>query len=100
DGRDRAAVAGMCQLRSVRGLRGTRRPVQRIGAAQIGACPLRGSGLVPCTPRMRRTNVKLGLAILRSTIGVLFMGHGMQKLAGWFGGHGLEGTGQFFESAL
>jgi putative oxidoreductase len=28
----------------------------------------------------------------------LFLGHGTQKLFGWFGGHGLEGTGQFFES--
>ena len=28
------------------------------------------------------------------------MGHGLQKLAGWFGGHGLEGTGEFFESTL
>jgi putative oxidoreductase len=26
------------------------------------------------------------------------MGHGLQKLAGWFGGHGLKGTGQFFEA--
>ena len=42
--------------------------------------------------------MKLGLALLRSIIGVLFMGHGLQKLAGWFGGHGLDGTGQFFES--
>jgi putative oxidoreductase len=28
------------------------------------------------------------------------MGHGAQKLFGAFGGHGLEGTGGFFESAL
>ena len=26
------------------------------------------------------------------------MGHGLQKLAGWFGGHGLHATGQSFES--
>lgn len=36
--------------------------------------------------------------ILRTLMGVLFMGHGLQKLRGWFGGYGLEGTGQFFES--
>jgi len=35
---------------------------------------------------------------LRLTIGGLFVGHGTQKLFGWFGGHGLDGTGQFFES--
>ncbi len=26
------------------------------------------------------------------------MAHGTQKLFGWFGGHGLDGTGAFFES--
>ena len=35
--------------------------------------------------------------ILRTLMGVLFMGHGLQKLRGWFGGYGIEGTGQFFE---
>ena len=34
----------------------------------------------------------------RLLIGGLFIGHGTQKLFGWFGGHGPEGTGQFFES--
>lgn len=36
--------------------------------------------------------------ILRVLVGGLFMGHGLQKLKGWFGGYGIEGTGQFFES--
>jgi putative oxidoreductase len=39
----------------------------------------------------------LGLAFLRAVVGGLFMGHGLQKLAGWFGGGGLKGTGEFFE---
>jgi putative oxidoreductase len=39
----------------------------------------------------------LGKLMLRATIGGYFFGHGMQKLAGWFGGHGPEGTGRFFE---
>jgi putative oxidoreductase len=38
-----------------------------------------------------------GKLLLRATIGGYFFGHGMQKLAGWFGGHGPEGTGEFFE---
>jgi putative oxidoreductase len=42
--------------------------------------------------------MKLGLALLRIIIGGLFIGHGLQKLAGKFGGHGIEGTGQAFES--
>jgi putative oxidoreductase len=39
----------------------------------------------------------LGKLILRATLGGYFFGHGMQKLAGWFGGGGPEGTGQMFE---
>jgi putative oxidoreductase len=42
--------------------------------------------------------MKIGRLLLRLTIGGFFIGHGTQKLFGWFGGHGLEGTGQFFES--
>lgn len=38
--------------------------------------------------------------VLRVGVGAVFMAHGAQKLFGWFGGHGLEGTGQFFESGL
>jgi putative oxidoreductase len=41
--------------------------------------------------------MKFGIALLRSVVGLLFVGHGLQKLAGWFGGHGLEGTAQAFE---
>jgi putative oxidoreductase len=36
--------------------------------------------------------------LARVTIGLLFFGHGAQKLFGWFGGGGLEGTGRAFES--
>ncbi|MEJ7891705.1 MAG: DoxX family protein [Solirubrobacteraceae bacterium] len=39
-----------------------------------------------------------GKLALRVTLGSLFIGHGTQKLFGWFGGHGIEGTGGFFES--
>jgi putative oxidoreductase len=38
-----------------------------------------------------------GMNILRIVLGALFAGHGSQKLFGWFGGHGLDGTGGFFE---
>jgi putative oxidoreductase len=41
--------------------------------------------------------MRLGIAVLRMIIGVLFMGHGLQKLKGWFGGPGPEGTAQMFE---
>ncbi|HEY1358810.1 MAG TPA: DoxX family protein [Thermoleophilaceae bacterium] len=39
-----------------------------------------------------------GLAVLHIVVGLLFVGHGAQKLFGAFGGHGLEGTAGFFES--
>jgi putative oxidoreductase len=39
----------------------------------------------------------LGITALRAVVGTLFMGHGLQKLAGWFGGHGLDATGGAFE---
>lgn len=35
---------------------------------------------------------------LRIPVGIIFMAHGAQKLFGWFGGYGLEGTGQFMAS--
>jgi putative oxidoreductase len=42
--------------------------------------------------------VHAALLILRIVVGLLFIGHGSQKLFGWFGGHGPEGTGQFLDS--
>ena len=44
--------------------------------------------------------MSLGTVAVRGLVGTLFMGHGAQKLWGKFGGHGLEGTGQFFEGTL
>jgi putative oxidoreductase len=35
---------------------------------------------------------------LRGVVGPLMVGHGTQKLFGWFGGHGLEATGNAFET--
>jgi putative oxidoreductase len=42
--------------------------------------------------------MQFGLAVLRALVGGLFMGHGLQKLTGWFGGGGLQATGEAFES--
>jgi putative oxidoreductase len=38
------------------------------------------------------------LLLLRVAVGLLLIGHGTQKLFGWFGGYGIAGTGGFFES--
>ncbi|MFJ9538261.1 DoxX family protein [Streptomyces sp. NPDC101225] len=40
----------------------------------------------------------LGLLLLRLSTGGVLAAHGAQKLFGWFGGHGLEGTGRYMES--
>lgn len=41
--------------------------------------------------------MKLGRLLLRLAVGGFFIGHGTQKLFGWFGGHGPDATGNFFE---
>jgi putative oxidoreductase len=41
--------------------------------------------------------MKLGLTIFRVILGGTMFAHGAQKLFGWFGGHGLDATGQAFE---
>jgi putative oxidoreductase len=41
--------------------------------------------------------MRLGTTVLRTVVGALFIGHGLQKLAGWFGGYGLKATGGAFE---
>ncbi len=46
---------------------------------------------------MKGNTVDIALLVLRLLLGLLIAGHGAQKLFGLFGGHGLEGTGAFFE---
>ena len=49
-----------------------------------------------CPPERTRA-ADLGIMTLRLGAGGLIAGHGAQKLFGAFGGHGLAGTGQFFD---
>ena len=41
--------------------------------------------------------MKIGRLLLRLVVGGSFIGHGTQKLFGWFGGNGLEATAASFE---
>ena len=64
------------------------------------------SGLNPNTVRVMKMNYAtiilktqgIGQLLLRVPVGIILMAHGAQKLFGWFGGYGLEGTGQWMES--
>jgi putative oxidoreductase len=47
---------------------------------------------------MDASPVDLGLLVLRVGVGVTFSLHGMQKLFGWFGGSGRQGTAEWFAS--
>lgn len=48
--------------------------------------------------RILSTDNATAALALRIPVGIIFAAHGAQKLFGWFGGYGLEGTGQFFGS--
>lgn len=48
--------------------------------------------------RVLSSNSGTGALILRLTLGVILAAHGAQKLFGWFGGYGLEATGQWMDS--
>jgi putative oxidoreductase len=40
--------------------------------------------------------LSIGLLLIRVVIGLVMAAHGAQKLFGWFGGYGLNKTGEFF----
>lgn len=44
------------------------------------------------------TSTDMGLMVIRAALAIVFVYHGAQKLFGWFGGYGIEGTAGFFES--
>ena len=47
-----------------------------------------------------RTSSSYATLPLRIGVGLVMVAHGAQKLFGWFGGYGLQGTGQFFAEQL
>jgi putative oxidoreductase len=48
--------------------------------------------------RILATNSSYSALALRLPLGIIFAAHGAQKLFGWFGGYGLQGTGQWMDS--
>src|SRR5437868_403761 len=61
-----------------------------------GRCSSAGtSGLVARMPMLGKGGLmNTGLLVVRAVIGLVLVGHGVQKLFGWFGGSGLTGTGK------
>jgi putative oxidoreductase len=56
------------------------------------------SGLIQRFLRTDPDNV--GLLVQRVVLGFVMFPHGAQKLLGWFGGYGFDGTMEFFTSAM
>ncbi|ARJ67222.1 DoxX family protein [Magnetospirillum sp. ME-1] len=56
--------------------------------------------LVPAIAPLTQALSPLAEPMVRVAAGLLLVPHGAQKLFGWFGGYGLEATGQFFATKL
>ena len=50
--------------------------------------------------RLYATDDSLATTILRLTLGAVFFVHGAQKMLGWFGGFGFQGTMGFFTNLM
>jgi len=56
--------------------------------------------LVPAVSAITRALSPIAEPALRVVAGAFLLPHGSQKLFGWFGGYGVEATGQFFAAKL
>ena len=56
--------------------------------------------LVPALAAISDSLSPFAEPLVRATTGLLLMPNGAQKLFGWFGGYGVEATGQFFATKL
>lgn len=50
--------------------------------------------------KLLRTDDDFSSLVLRVMLGLVFFPHGAQKVLGWFGGHGLAGTLDFFTANM
>ncbi len=52
----------------------------------------------PLINRLVSSDAGLAPLAVRIPVGAIFVAHGAQKLFGWFGGYGLQGTAQWMDS--
>ena len=64
------------------------------------ALPSTTKPVVPAFASLTEALSPFAEPMLRVTAGLLLVPHGAQKLFGWFGGYGVEATGQFFATKL
>ena len=60
--------------------------------------PARPRRIIPPLGAVYDALSPLALPMIRIAAGLLLLPHGCQKLFGWFGGQGMEGTARFFAS--
>ena len=56
--------------------------------------------VIPAFAPLYRAVGPIADTVVRAVAGLFLVPHGAQKLFGWFGGYGLEATGQFFATKL
>jgi len=56
--------------------------------------------IIPAIASLTTALTPLAETTLRAATGLFLVPHAAQKLFGWFGGYGLEATGQFFATKL
>ncbi len=56
--------------------------------------------IIPALQPLYEKLAPLGEPLMRASAGLILMPHGAQKLFGWFGGYGLEGTAGYFSGDL
>jgi len=56
--------------------------------------------LIPGVASLERALSPFAEPLVRVAAGLMLLPHGAQKLFGWFGGYGVDATGQFFAAKL
>ena len=64
------------------------------------ASPSPAKPLVPSVDALERALSPFAEPLVRVAAGLMLLPHGAQKLFGWFGGYGVDATGQFFAAKL